>query len=336
MPLGLVISFAAHLAVLGLSMWSFAGARLPDSKPVDALPVEFVSLSEITQLREGSRNGVLSLAADTDKKTPTRNAATATAVPAPRPAARTPQPEPAQEAADSAPPSPRPPPQSAPQSQTRSPVNTPEEALHHPPAALARDFAADTAEPAQAKQVLASATPAAAPQKRPRKDTPAQRRSFDQDRIAALLDRKSPDAAPRSNSDPARLGGADTASSDRLDMSEIDALKSQISQCWTPNVGARNAEDLRVVLRFTLTRDGDIESLPHVMNFRPSTAFEAAANDARRAVLRCAPYRLSAEKYNAWREIVIHFDPREWIGSAPGSSSLARAAADGAATGIRQ
>jgi colicin import membrane protein len=33
-----------------------------------------------------------------------------------------------------------------------------------------------------------------------------------------------------------------------------------------------------------------------------------------RAVRRCAPYNLSAEKYDSWQEIVVTFDPREMFG----------------------
>jgi hypothetical protein len=33
-----------------------------------------------------------------------------------------------------------------------------------------------------------------------------------------------------------------------------------------------------------------------------------------RAVRRCAPYNLPAEKYDSWREINVTFDPREMFG----------------------
>jgi colicin import membrane protein len=37
----------------------------------------------------------------------------------------------------------------------------------------------------------------------------------------------------------------------------------------------------------------------------------AAAESARRAILQCAPYSLPAEKYEAWADVIVHFDPSE-------------------------
>jgi hypothetical protein len=51
-----------------------------------------------------------------------------------------------------------------------------------------------------------------------------------------------------------------------------------------------------------------------VMNSSANPTFGIAAESARRAVLRCAPYSLPAEKYDAWREVIINFDPRELLG----------------------
>ena len=38
-------------------------------------------------------------------------------------------------------------------------------------------------------------------------------------------------------------------------------------------------------------------------------AYEAA----RRAVLRCQPYKLPADKYETWREMEIELDPSEMV-----------------------
>ena len=36
-----------------------------------------------------------------------------------------------------------------------------------------------------------------------------------------------------------------------------------------------------------------------------------AATNERRAVSRCAPYNLPAEKYDAWADVIVNFDPSE-------------------------
>ncbi|HJT42206.1 MAG TPA: cell envelope integrity protein TolA [Rhizomicrobium sp.] len=93
-----------------------------------------------------------------------------------------------------------------------------------------------------------------------------------------------------------------------------DSLRSQIYRCWSPPVGAPNANDLVVNFDLTLSPDG-----------RPLTATsddltsgngftKAAAEAARRAIYQCAPYRLPPERYGQWREISpLRFDPRQMM-----------------------
>jgi colicin import membrane protein len=36
-----------------------------------------------------------------------------------------------------------------------------------------------------------------------------------------------------------------------------------------------------------------------------------AAESARRAILRCQPYRLPIAKYDVWKDVEVNFDPRD-------------------------
>ncbi len=98
-----------------------------------------------------------------------------------------------------------------------------------------------------------------------------------------------------------------------------DALKSQIYRCWSPPVGAPNANDLVVDFDLQLDPDGTVSSL------RPSMASSAAAagspytraavEAARRAMYQCQPYKLPADRYAQWRDVSpLRFDPREAMG----------------------
>ena len=40
-----------------------------------------------------------------------------------------------------------------------------------------------------------------------------------------------------------------------------------------------------------------------------------APESALRAVRQCAPYNLPAEKYDAWKQVKVTFDPREMGGA---------------------
>jgi hypothetical protein len=163
---------------------------------------------------------------------------------------------------------------------------------------------------------------------RPRAKPKRPRRKFSTDRIAALLDKdqkknlaeqpkqvaksktaKPPPATPR----PAQP----LARSQPMTMSEIDAIRYQIQQCWSVPAGARDAENLVVKIKIFLNTDGSLSKAPEVVGSNRSgdPFYRTAAESARRAVLKCQPLKnLPAEKYSNWREITLTFNPREMLG----------------------
>ena len=73
-----------------------------------------------------------------------------------------------------------------------------------------------------------------------------------------------------------------------------------------------DAENLRVSVRFTLDPSGALQGSPEIIAGGGSGGVErAAAESARRAVARCAPYNLPSDKYDAWAEVIVNFDPSE-------------------------
>jgi hypothetical protein len=133
-----------------------------------------------------------------------------------------------------------------------------------------------------------------------------------EDQIAALLDRQQPQGGGAQRSEQqAALGGRETTGA-RLSQTEIDALKGQIQRCWNVPAGAADAQDLRVSVQMRLSRSGEIEGAPQIVAGGGGAGVERiAAEAARRAVLRCAPYNLPADKYDAWSDVLVHFDPRD-------------------------
>lgn len=98
-----------------------------------------------------------------------------------------------------------------------------------------------------------------------------------------------------------------------------DALKSQIYRCWSPPVGAPNANDLVVEFDLQLNPDGSVASLRLGRNSAMAAAANrytrAAAEAASRAMYQCQPYKLPANRYTQWREVSpLRFDPREIMG----------------------
>jgi outer membrane biosynthesis protein TonB len=103
---------------------------------------------------------------------------------------------------------------------------------------------------------------------------------------------------------------------DDMTASEIDLLRAQMYRCWRTSLDAPNPEKLKVTIRIRLNPDGTLNAPPEILNAgqikRSGDPFwQAAADKARRAVLRCEPYTLPADKYASWRDMTMHFTPAD-------------------------
>jgi colicin import membrane protein len=271
--------------VLGWGLVTFAPAPF-DTPPTEAMPVDLVPISEITQLKAGNR--------DAPKKEQQKQAAAKVDEPkqAPEAEKKPKQPEVKQAAAPPSPP-PEPKPEPAPEIKKEEPKPEPK------------------------PEVAAPMPPKREPPPRPKTPPAAKtkQRDFNPDQIAALLDRREPNqqrAAPEVATQSAlgtRIGNSAT-----LSQSEIDALRAQIQACWNPPVGAENAQDLVVRVRVQFRTDGTLSAEPALMNRGSSPYFQVAAESAMRAVRRCQPYTLPAAKYDIWRDVEVTFDPRDMFG----------------------
>jgi len=105
--------------------------------------------------------------------------------------------------------------------------------------------------------------------------------------------------------------------SQRMTMSEADALRRQLSRCWSIQAGARYAEDLVVEVRLAVNPDRSVQKAVIVDQWRynQDDFFRAAADSALRAVNSplCNPLDLPPDKYELWNDIVVTFDPREML-----------------------
>jgi colicin import membrane protein len=280
---GLAVSSIGHAVVLGWGLVTFAPAAF-DTPPTEAMPVDLVPISEITQLQAGNRNA--------PKQEQAKQAAEKKAEPkqAPEAEQKPKQPE-VKQAAAPPPPEPKPEPAPAPKKEEPKPEPKLEAAAPTPP----------KREPPPRPK-----TPPAAKTKQ---------RDFNPDQIAALLDRRQPNLQ-RAAEEIATEGslGARIGNAPRLTQSEIDALRAQIQACWNPPVGAANAQDLVVRVRVQFRTNGTLSAEPVLMNRGTSPYFQVAAESAMRAVRRCQPYTLPAAKYDVWRDVEVTFDPRDMFG----------------------
>lgn len=103
----------------------------------------------------------------------------------------------------------------------------------------------------------------------------------------------------------------------QVSISEIDAVRRQIQECWSMPAGARDAGSLVVTIRATVAPDGTVITARIENTARMNEPyFRAAAESAQRAMLnpRCQPLKLPPHKYEQWRELRLDFNPKDMIG----------------------
>jgi hypothetical protein len=147
--------------------------------------------------------------------------------------------------------------------------------------------------------------PAAAP---PPDDT------SDLNQITALLDKRKLEqmASAEPSDQPPTAGSPDaTSTGAKMTADEIDALRSKLAQCWSPPLGWTDPAQVRVVLMLNLNQDGTVDGDPSVLEAPQGQYSTTAPESAVRAVRRCAPYDLPADKYDSWKQVKVTFDPKD-------------------------
>ncbi len=317
---GVFISGAAHLAILTWAVVSIAAPRPLEVPEVDAMPVDIVPIEELTKSIEGSIDAA---PADTPAPTPTR------APPRPEPAenpgetardveadAPEPTPEPPVEQVEAQPEPVEPAPEPEPVPEPPAPEARPEPEPPEPAeprtdiAALAEQAEAES-EPEPEEDELDLPEQVAAPKPRPEPPKLVEARQPPKETQTALLDKATPSAGGAKRSEqPASQGVAKANNAVKMSASEIDALRGQIQKCWNVGAlaGADDAASLRAKVVFRLNRNGEIDGRPEASaSGSDATTNRTFAGGARRAVQRCAPYKLPPEKYETWADVTVNF-----------------------------
>ena len=148
------------------------------------------------------------------------------------------------------------------------------------------------------------------------KKTSSQKESdFNADEVAALLNKtESSGGGAKRSQDKAALGGKKTTTGNTLSMSEMDALKGMIQKNWSIIPGMADLQGMVITVTIQLDPQGEIVGQPEVeATGGTATSQRAMIGSATRAVRRSAPFKLPAEKYDSWQEVVIHFDPSDML-----------------------
>lgn len=197
-----------------------------------------------------------------------------------------------------------------------------EEAVQEPEPQPQPEEAAEPAPPELQPNAAPEPTPAPpqtpTPRMKPQPDQTQQK--FNVDNVLALLNKVAPKSNAPANAKLASRTVRGIGDQNAMTMDLEDALRNQIAQCWSPPLGAPRADELVVDFDLFLNPDGTVARPPQLdANSAAAAAGDAytraAAEAARRAIYKCAPYKLPAERYDQWREInPFHFDPRQMMG----------------------
>jgi colicin import membrane protein len=152
----------------------------------------------------------------------------------------------------------------------------------------------------------------------PQPPKPKQERTFDQSKIAALLDKRDP---TRQSITGAALNSSASLGTSRgaaatLSQSELDAMRARLASLWNVQPGIEHPEELYVTIRIRLNPDRRLAGPPQIVSTGSSPRYQAAADAAVRAVLQGQPYTmLRDETYEQWKFMDIDFDPKSMFRS---------------------
>ncbi|MEQ1790642.1 MAG: hypothetical protein ABL857_09395 [Rickettsiales bacterium] len=286
---GIFYSVAFHLLFILLMIFGLP-KFLKNEPPVEpiAITLEIVDISEITNMQ-------------TSRSQPTKKPE-----PKPKPTPPTP-PEPV----TPTPPSPEPEPEPV------APTPTPAPPIPVPPKPpeINKEKEKEIAKEKAKNEAKEKAKEKA---KKEAKEKEQKRKKAEADKLDDILkDLKRPEEETPSTT-PMAISNSKYDPNMRMSISEIGLIQGQISKCWSPPAGAKDAQDLDVFIEAEYNADGSYIdarlSDKSRSRYNSDQFFRAAADSALRAVRMCNKLKnLNPEKYNAWKSMELHFNPKDML-----------------------
>lgn len=344
MRAGLTASLVSHAALITLGIVGLGQPEQLAPEQIESIAIDLVPIEAFSNIRVGTlESDVIETDApavvdtpdpaqlaertgnteedqptpeETDRVTPAPTVETA-----PQPELR-PTPEPAPEPEpDPAPvvePTPEPEPATAPEPEiapeptpiTPEPVLTTEPTPSEEPAEVAPQPVIKTAAIDQKRAEFKRQQEEEAARRAEEREREAAEKAKEADRISDIINAEDSRGATTGTGGQASAGRP-TGQAARLTQSERDALAAQMRKCWNPPLSALAEVGLTVRLIVDLNRDGTVAGTPRILSQITSPVLETTARAAQRAVIRCGPYQLSADKYDEWQQVDVTFDPQD-------------------------
>jgi outer membrane biosynthesis protein TonB len=302
----LVASVALHVLVIGWGLVSFSSKAF-ESIPEESLPVDIISSDQLAKVVAGMKSGKKENPKPlVDKVADAKPVDDAIGKVAEKPPVVTdttppPQPKPVEKPVEKKPDPPKPVAESKPKEEPKPIEKKPDPPKVDP---IAEALKKEEKKPPEKPQVQA-ATPPQQPQK-------PKERTFDQTKIAALLDKRDPTrqaATGETLNSNAALGLAKGKAADNS--ATWGALfQSQVERCWKKPYGGIESQNPEAAVSIKLKRDGTLEGMP-VPEGTPTTPYlRVYQESALRAIIECQPYNLPAAYFEEWKYFAPVFTER--------------------------
>ena len=292
----LVASVALHVLVIGWGLVSFSSKAF-ESMPEESLPVDVISADQLAHVTAGMKTGKKEnpkpLAEKVAEAKPVDDAVGKISEKPPVVTDTSPPPTPKVEEkpVEKKPDPPKPVAEAKPKEEPK-----PIEKKPDPPKVDPIAEALKKEEKKPPPKPVAQAAP-------PQPPKPKTERSFDQTKIAALLDKRDPSHQAATgdtlNSNAALGTPKGTAADNSATWSAM--FLDQVNRCWKVPYGGVESQKPQVVIDIRLKRDGTLEAQP-VPETTPATPYlRAYQESALRAVIECQPYKLPSAFYDEWK-----------------------------------
>ena len=303
----LVASIALHVLVIGWGLVSFS-TKAFETMPEESLPVDIISADQLARVTAGMKSGKKEnpkpLVEKVAEAKPVEDAVGKITEKAPvvTDTAPPPQPKVEEKPVEKKPDPPKPVAEQKPKEEPKPIEKKPEPPKVDP---IAEALKKDEKKPPPKPQAQAAKPPEPA--------KPKTERTFDQSKIAALLDKRDPSrqavAGETLNSNAALGLAKGTASDNSATWGAM--FRSQVERCWKKPYGGIEVQKSEAAFAIRLKRDGMLEGMP-VPEGTPATPYlRVYQESALRAIIECQPYNLPAAYFEEWKYFAPVFTERK-------------------------
>ena len=302
----LVASVALHVLVIGWGLVSFS-TKAFESVPEETLPVDIISSDQLAKVTAGMKTGKKENPKPlVEKVAEARPADDAVGKISEKPPVVTdtsppPMPKVEPKPVEKKPDPPKPVTEAKPKQEPKPIEKKPDPPKIDP---IAEAIKKEEKKPLPKQQ--AKATP-------PQPPKPKAERTFDQSKIAALLDKRDPTRQALTGdtlNSNAALGLAHGKAADNS-ATWGSMFKEQVERCWKKPYGGIESQNPEVAFEIKLKRDGTLESAP-VPEGSPSTPYlRVYQESALRAIIECQPYNLPPQFFDEWKYFAPVFTERK-------------------------